>query len=75
MSSVTLLQNQISQAIQGNTWYNDMKAQWQFWLGSYLGGEDYRSAGHLVKYQLETDNEYKARLRETPLDNHCASVI
>jgi hypothetical protein len=75
MSSVTLLQNQISQAIQGNTWYNDMKAQWQFFLESYLGGEDYRQAGHLVKYQLETDNEYQARLRSTPLDNHCASVI
>jgi len=75
MSSVTLLQNQISQSVQGNTWYNDMKAQWQFWLESYLGGEDYRQAGHLVKYQLETENEYKARLRETPLDNHCASVI
>ena len=75
MSSVTLLQNQISQAIQGNTWYNDMKAQWQFWHESYLGGEDYRSAGHLVKYTLETDNEYTARLRSTPLDNHCASVI
>ena len=75
MSSSTLLQNQISQAIQGNTWYNDMKAQWQFFLESYLGGQDYRDAGHLVRYQLETDNEYKARLRSTPLDNHCASVI
>ena len=75
MSSTTLLQNQISQAIQGNTWYNDMKAQWQFFLDSYLGGEDYRQAGHLVKYTLETDNEYAARLRSTPLDNHCASVI
>ena len=75
MSSVTLLQNQISQAIKGNAWYNDMKAQWQFLLESYLGGDDYRGAGHLVKYQLETENEYKARLRETPLDNHCASVI
>ena len=75
MSSVTLLQDQISQAVQGNSWYNDMKAQWQFFLESYLGGEDYRGAGHLVRYQLETENEYKARLRSTPLDNHCASVI
>jgi hypothetical protein len=75
MSSTTLLQNQISQAVQGNIWYNDMKPQWQFWLESYLGGEDYRDAGHLIKYILETDSEYRARLRETPLDNHCASVI
>ena len=75
MSSTTLLQNQISQAVQGNLWYHDMKPQWQFWLESYLGGEDYRGAGHLVRYTLETDAEYKARLRETPLDNHCASVI
>ena len=75
MSSTQILQNEISQAVQANTWYNEMKPQWKFFLESYLGGEDYRMAGHLVKYQLETENEYKARLRSTPLDNHCASVI
>lgn len=75
MSSITLLQNEISQVLKGNTWYTDMKPSWQFLLESYLGGEDYRLAGHLVRYQIETDAEYQARLRSTPLQNHCASVI
>lgn len=51
------------------------KDRWQFLLESYEGGETYRNGQHLVKYQLETDGEYAARLRSTPLDNHCRSVI
>ena len=58
-----------------NYLYNDYKTRWQFYLESYLGGEEYRQAGHLVRYQLETDKEYRARLDSTPLDNHCKSVI
>lgn len=51
------------------------KDRWQFLLESYEGGETYRNGQHLVKYQLETDGEYSARLRSTPLDNHCRSVL
>ena len=51
------------------------KDRWQFLLDSYLGGDEYRKGAHLVKYTLETENEYQARLRSTPLDNHCRSVI
>jgi hypothetical protein len=51
------------------------KDRWQFLLDSYLGGDEYRKGGHLTKYTLETDGEYQARLRSTPLDNHCRSVI
>ena len=51
------------------------KDRWQFLLDSYLGGDEYRKGGHLVKYTLETETEYQARLRSTPLDNHCRSVI
>ena len=58
-----------------NYLYNDYKNRWQFYLESYLGGEEYRQAGHLTKYQLETAKEYQARLDATPLDNHCKSVI
>lgn len=58
-----------------NTMYTDYKNRWQFYLESYLGGEEYRQAGHLTKYQLETTREYQARLDSTPLDNHCKSVI
>ena len=58
-----------------NYLYNDYKTRWQFYLESYLGGAEYRQAGHLVKYQLETPKEYAARLDSTPVDNHCKSVI
>jgi hypothetical protein len=40
-----------------------------------VGGEEYRRAGHLTKYVLETEGEYQSRLANCPLDNHCQSVI
>jgi hypothetical protein len=40
-----------------------------------MGGETYREGAHLTRYVLETEAEYAARLRRTPLDNHCRSVI
>lgn len=70
----TLLQ-QYMQVVSGNTLYNNYQKRWQFYLESYLGGDEYRQAGHLTKYQLETPQEYNARLDSTPLDNHCKSVI
>ena len=70
----TLLQ-QYMQVVSGNTLYNNYQKRWQFYLESYLGGDEYRQAGHLTKYQLESEQEYNARLDSTPLDNHCKSVI
>lgn len=70
----TLLE-QYLQVVTGNALYNSYHKRWQFYLESYMGGEEYRQAGHLVKYQLETPQEYQARLDSTPLDNHCKSVI
>lgn len=61
--------------VSNNYLYNDYKDRWQFYLQSYLGGSEYRGAGHLVRYQLETQKEYLSRLDSTPLDNHCKSVI
>jgi hypothetical protein len=61
--------------VSSNQMFNDYQKRWQFYLESYLGGEEYRQAGHLVKYQLETAIEYQARLDSTPLDNHCKSII
>ena len=52
-----------------------MQERWKFYLDSYQGGDEYRKSGHLVKYVNETDGEYSARLVNTPLDNHCRSVI
>jgi hypothetical protein len=73
--SVKTYTEEIAKITSGNTIYNDNYPQWRYLLESYLGGDDYRKAGHLTRYQLETDREYQARLRNTPLDNHCASVI
>ena len=58
-----------------NNLYNQYKKRYQFYLESYMGGEEYKQAGHLVRYQTETDKEYQARLDSTPVDNHCKSII
>lgn len=60
---------------QQNQIFVDYKDRWQFLLESYMGGEEYRTGAHLTRYTLETDGDYAARLRATPLDNHCKSVI
>ena len=40
-----------------------------------MGGEVYRNGGYLTRYQLETESEYALRLKTTPLDNQCRSII
>jgi hypothetical protein len=55
--------------------YTRNRDRWQFLMESYVGGEEYRRSGHLIKYALETEAEYNRRLANTPLDNHCQSVI
>lgn len=61
--------------VSTNTEYNENIGRWRFLYESFLGGETYRKGNYLTRYSLETDNEYNARCKETPLDNHCASVI
>jgi len=75
MDAIHEIESQIAQYAGGNSMYNEYHKYWQFLLESYVGGEEYENAGHLVKYQLETDPEYRARLRNTPLQNHCNSII
>jgi hypothetical protein len=72
---IDAITDEINKILSGNEMYNTYKVQWQYLLESYIGGEEYRRAGHLIRYQLETDGEYQARLLNTPLDNHCSSVI
>lgn len=69
------LQNQFQLITGANQHYIDNYNRWLFYLESYMGGDDYRNGSHLTRYQLETDAEYNARLRTTPLDNHCRSVV
>jgi len=61
--------------VSANVLFNQNIARWRYLYQSYVGGDEYRNGGHLTRYTLETDSEYNARCRETPLDNHCASVI
>ena len=75
MDAIQTIVNEINRYLSANDIYNTYKDTWQYLLESYVGGAEYRDAGHLTRYQLETDNEYQARLRNTPLQNHCASVI
>ena len=75
MNVIQTLSTKLKQLLQGNLLYETYFPQWQYLLESYVGGQEYRDANHLTRYQLETDNEYYARLKTTPLENHCSSVI
>ena len=75
MDAIQTLSSEISELMTGNKIYDAYKDHWTYMLESYVGGEEYRNAGHLNRYQLETQSEYAARLKTTPLENHCQSVI
>ena len=70
-----LLQQAYTRAMSTNNLYQRSIDRWRFLLDSYVGGEDYRRGAYLTRYQLETDSEYSQRLRNTPLDNQCRSLI
>jgi hypothetical protein len=75
MNSIETLATEVAHLTSGNLLYNTYLPTWRYLLESYVGGEEYRAAGHLTRYHLETQAEYAARLKATPLENHCASVI
>lgn len=75
MNVIETLSEELKRVLTGNSLYQEYFDRWQYLLESYIGGDEYRNAGHLTRYQLETDAEYRARLRTTPLENHCQSVI
>ena len=65
----------VKQILSTNLLYNQHKERWTFLYRSFVGGKEYKDAGYLTKYTLETQAEYKARCESTPLDNQCKSVI
>jgi hypothetical protein len=75
MDAIQTLQSDINSYLSGNSTHSNYKDYWQYLFESYIGGEEYRNAGHLVKYQNESAREYRARLESTPMQNHCQSVI
>lgn len=75
MNFTETLNAEIQAVLSANETVQTYLPRWKFLLESYVGGQEYRDAGHLTRYVLETDGEYAARLKNTPLENHCASVI
>lgn len=67
--------NQINKVTSGNLTYTTYQPKWRFFLDSFVGGADYQKGAYLTKYQLETNAEYSARLANTPLENHCQSIV
>ena len=55
--------------------YKAFADRWQYFIRSYLGGEEYKEGKFLQTYNLELENEFYKRLRFTPLDNHCRNVV
>ena len=60
---------------QTNPLYVNNIARWEFYLRSYMGGQDYIDGKYLTKYISESDEDYKRRLELTPLDNHCKNIV
>lgn len=75
MDQIQTISTAVQAALSGNSTYSAYKDIWEYYLESYMGGEEYRNGGHLIRYQLENEGEYNSRLYQTPLDNHCNSVI
>ena len=57
MDAIQTLSSEIAELVTGNKIYDAYKDQWTYLLESYVGGEEYRNAGHLNRYQLETQSE------------------
>jgi len=55
--------------------YDNNKSRWEFYLRSYMGGEDYIDGEYLTRYVNEDKTEYNRRLDLTPLDNHCKNIV
>ena len=55
--------------------YDNNVDRWEFYLRSYMGGQDYQDGSYLTKYLNEDAQAYSRRLGLTPVDNHCRNVI
>ena len=75
MDAIDNIINDANQFLSGNVIYAQYQRQWQYLFESFIGGDEYRNAGHLTRYVNESPGEYHARLESTPLQNHCSSVI
>jgi len=49
--------------------------EWEFFRTAYLGGREWEEASLLYRYLNETAPQLAERLRQTPMENHCKSVV
>lgn len=66
------MSNEITQTHQE---YKNNVTRWEFFLRSYMGGEEYKGGNYLTKYINEDQKEYERRLELTPVDNHCRNIV
>ena len=55
--------------------YNENVSRWEFFLRSYMGGDEYKNGQYLTHYINEDKKEYARRLDLTPIDNHCRNIV
>lgn len=55
--------------------YDANEDRWEFYLRSYMGGQDYQHGNYLTRYSLESSEEYSRRIDLTPIDNHCRNIV
>lgn len=55
--------------------YEMFRAEWLFYIRSYLGGKFYRDGDYLLKHPLESDDNYQRRKATAYYYNYCAPVI
>jgi hypothetical protein len=55
--------------------YDKNESRWEFYVRSYMGGEDYFNGAYLTRYISENTDDYNRRLDLTPLDNHCKNIV
>ena len=63
------------QILQQHDHYKAYSSKWEYYIRSFLGGEEYKDGRYLQEYNLELENEFNKRLTYTPLDNHCRNIV
>ena len=63
------------QILERHELYDNYAGRWEYYIRSFLGGEEYKNGRYLQEYNLELENEFEKRLQFTPLDNHCRNIV
>lgn len=66
---------QYNELMDNHPLYEKMIGRWKYLYVSYMGGEKYQKQGYLTRYAYESEIDYQERLRQTPLDNQCKSIV